>query len=126
METINRFHPEITQKSSDTLAAYIKMENGSIHFSEDACVNFGITSGLFAHFVNDDDRWYFYVNRENDGWGIVTHPLKMGAFIFSESLSILIQKRTKQSLFTKFPVKRAHATLHGRPILEICFNKPIN
>lgn len=126
MEIINKQHEDITTNQRVHLAAYFKVRDlKSIYFSAGAAKKFGLSGGLYVHFMNDGDRWYFYCNSESDGFQLITNSHKNSVLICDASLVNLFLKRTRTSLGCKFLIQLTPNKLKGSPVMEICLNKPI-
>lgn len=127
METINKRHDEITSNQRIDLAAYFKLESEkAVYFSAGAANEFGLIPGLFIHFVNDGDKWFFYCNDDKDGFKLISRPGKNSTLICDASLVKLISKRTKVSIGAKFLITDTKSVLKGTGLLEINFNKIVN
>lgn len=125
METINKLHKEITSNQRLDLAAYFKISNDrTIYFSAKAADDFGLFPGLYMHFMNDEDRWYFYCNNEEDGFKIIERLEKNSVIICSKSLVHLIIKRMNISIGTRFPIELTANKLKADHMMEINFRKP--
>jgi hypothetical protein len=123
MEVINRLHKDIEHNVRVALANYMRVEKKEIYFSAGCNFSLGIMSGLFIHFINDDDRWLFYANGENDGFPTVARKGKNSSLIVSASLCSLFLKRTMCSPSTKFPIVMTKSKMKDSPIYEILINK---
>lgn len=127
MELINKKNDKITAKTKVDLDVYLKIEHElSILFSAGAAIKFGLVPGLFIHFQNDEDRWYFYCNTDKDGFQLCSIGGKgrKGIRVSNKALVNLIRKRTLVSIGTKFPVILTNCKFNNHHLLEICFNKP--
>lgn len=127
MELINKRHGDITSNQRVDLAAYFKMENERVvYFSAGASIAFGLMSGLYMHFQNDDDRWYFYCNDDTDGFPLISRSGKNSILICDASLVKLICKRTKKTIGTKYLIQSLNSRFKGIQLMEILFNKPLD
>ena len=127
MEIINKRHEKITSNQRIDLAAYFKIESDkAVYFSAGAATEFGLSGGLYLHFVNDGDRWFFYCNSDKDGFKLISRPGKKATLICDASLVRLIKNRTKCSISTKFLITETNNKLEGQGLLEINFNKIID
>ena len=126
METINKRHDAITSNQRVDLASYFKLESDkAVYFSAGAGFEFGLIPGLYIHFMNDGDKWFFYCNDDTDGFKLIARPGKNSVLVVSASLVKLIQKRTCCSIGSKFLVTRTNSVLKGQHIIEINFNRLI-
>ena len=123
MEIINKQHDEITFNQRVELAEYLRVERKEFYFSAACNLNLGIIAGLFMHFINDDDRWLFYLNDETDGFPTLVRPNKNSCIITNASLCSLFLRRTRCGSGTKFPIKMTEAKINNNPIYEILINK---
>lgn len=125
LEIINKKHKYITVNTRVELANYIRVELKEFYFSAGCNVNLGIVPGLFMHFINDEDRWLFYVNQDKDGFPLLERKSKKSLLITNSSLSVLFFRRTRCSVSAKFPIKLTEAKMKDCPVYEIMLNKPI-
>lgn len=126
MELINKTHDRITSNQRIKLAAYFKIyDTKAIYFSAGAVHKYSLLPGLYVHFQNDDDYWYFYTNNEKSGFRLIKKYGKNCAIICDASLINLICERTKCSIGEKYLIKLTAAKLNGHHILEIDFKNPI-
>lgn len=127
MELINKKHENITEKTRLRLEAYFKIENEKcVYFSAGAVINFGLVPGLYVHFQNDDERWYFYCNDDTDGFLLTSigGRGRNATVIYNKALVNLIKKRTLVSFGTRFPVKLLKHKVNNSNLFEINFQKP--
>jgi hypothetical protein len=126
MELINKTHDRITSNQRIKLAAYFKIRDSkSVYFSAGAVLKYGLFPGLYVHFQNDGELWYFYTNKENDGFRLLKRDNKNAAIICDASLVNLLYERVKCSTAEKYLIKLTAAKLSGNHILEIDFKNPI-
>lgn len=132
MEVINRKHKAISPKPRVSPDPYVRIEGGkALYFSAAAGKHFGMVEGLYVHFHNDGDRWYFYCDNDVDGFKLC--PRNAGdsgvsdnaTLIRDRSLVSLIIKRRGCSIGGKYPIAETGSKHKGNPLLEILFNKPI-
>ena len=123
MEIINKQHEDITFNQRVELAEYLRVEKKEFYFSAACNLNLGIIPGLFMHFINDDDRWLFYLNSEDDGFKTIARSGKNSALVVNVSLCSLFLRRTRCGAGTKFPIKKTEAKINNNPIYEILINK---
>lgn len=94
-------------------------------FSAGACREFGIQPGLFLHFVNDGDKWYFYCNDDKDGWALLGKEGKTSARIANASLIQLFLKRTGRAIPCKYRLMLTGSKMKGCALIEIMLNQPL-
>lgn len=121
MEIINKKHEDIIANRRTNALAYLNfLQDGKgILFSTKAVVSFGICAGMFAHFINDDDRWYVIFNTDKDGFEIFEKKTKRNLFVHNSHLVNLFLKRTKRSLPCKCVLKIADAKIKGCQLIEL-------
>lgn len=124
MEIINKVHEKILSNVRVDLSDYLRVEEKVMYFSAGCNLHLGIISGLYMHFINDDDRWLFYLNSENDGFATIPHKGKNCTLVMNKSLSELFRKRTNTSINSKFPIRMTKAKQNDAPIYEIDLTKP--
>lgn len=123
MEVINKKHKDILHNVRVELACYMKVDTRNLYFSAGCNFELGIISGLFMHFVNDGDRWLFYLNDDQDGFAISAKKGKSSCSVNNASLCALFLKRTKCSLGNKFPIVISEQKIKDCPLYEILINK---
>lgn len=123
MELITRFHKEIKQNTRLTLRSYVRLDKKMLYFSAACNVDLGIVPTLYAHFVNDDDRWFFYINEEKDGFYLTEMNGKNSCAVINTSLSELFKKRTRCSIGCKFPVVATGSKQKDCVLYEIKINE---
>jgi len=123
MEVINKRHDKILVNTRINLAAYMRIEEKMMYFSAACNVHLGLTGGLYMHFINDDDRWLFYVNSDKDGFETIHRHPKLSFLVANTHLCNLFLKRTRCSLKNKFPIEKTEAKMKDAPIYEIMINK---
>lgn len=126
MEIINRTHKDITQNTRVTLSDYLRVEKKEFYFSSGCNIHLGIIPGMFMHFINDDDRWLFYLNMDNDGFETLERKGKNSCLVINSSLSNLFFNRTRCSQGIKFPIIKTSAMINKCPVYEILINKSFN
>lgn len=123
LEIINRRHEEIFANRRTHALAYINFVNSkNILFSVKAVRSFGIYEGMFAHFVNDGDRWFVYFNDDADGFPIVARKNKTNLYICSMHLIKLFAKRAGRKFPCKCILKLTGAKSKGRELIELDLN----
>lgn len=125
MEVINRTHDKITSNKRVDLAAYFKIESEKALYLSSGFADGEINPYHFIHFINDDERWLFYCNEDNDGFTLTQRKPKKCLLICSASLVALFIKRTKHSVGSKFLIRKTESVKNDAPIFEIMFNKII-
>lgn len=126
MEIINKKHFSITQNTRVNMSAYFSIpDDKHIYFSAGANLQYGIMAGLYVHFQNDNDRWYFIVNNDPDGFRLLNRPSKNCSIICDASLVKLILKRTLISKKQKFLITKTNAKLNGCHVFELNINFPL-
>ena len=126
MEIINRLHEDIFANQRVALEAYFKVETTkNILLSAGASLKYGLIPGLYIHFVNDENKWYFYCNGDNDGFRLLNRPNKNSVIICNSHLVTLFLKRTSCQIPCKFPLRLTKAKKDGCSLIEIQTNKPI-
>lgn len=126
MEIINKKHKDITVNKSLNGKTFIKFHNEKqIYFSITAVKELGLGPGLFLHAVNDENRWFFYVNNDNDGFQLTQQSDRNTIDIFNQALIQLFLKRTNHRLPCKFPLKLTGNKQDGHHLIEIMHNHPI-
>lgn len=123
METINRFHKEIKQNTRVTLKNYMRLDKKMLYFSASCNLELGILPTLNIHFINDDDRWFFYVNNDEDGFYLTELNGKNACAAINSTLSNLFKKRTRCADGTKFPVVITPNKIKDHHIYEIKINE---
>lgn len=134
MEIIDKKHDAITVNKTVNQSSFIKFHTDKeIFFTGMAAKKYGLKSGLYVHFVNDDDQWLFYVDDNPDGFEL--SPKAVGnryeksriktMAIYNQALIRLFLKRTRCSLPCKFPLKVTESRYNGKQLLKIEINKPI-
>jgi len=123
MEIINKRHDDISSNRRVDLAAYMRLDDKILYFSAACNFQLGIISGLNIHFINDDDRWLFYLNTDKDGFELCSIHNKNSCMVISASLCALFRKRTKCYNGSKFPIIMTQAKQKDCPIYEILINK---
>lgn len=87
MEVINKRHGEIMVNERTILNSYIKFENDrTILISAGACREFGLSQGLKANFINDDELLYLYFDDSKDGFDLIQRTGKGSLLICNLSL----------------------------------------
>jgi hypothetical protein len=123
MEVINKRHDDISSNRRVDLAAYMRLDEKILYFSAACNFELGIMGGLNIHFINDDDRWLFYLNSDKDGFLLCNVHNKNSCMVISTSLCLLFRKRTKCAIGSKFPIVMTKAKKEDAPIYEIMINK---
>ena len=126
MEIINKKHKEITVNKTVGGKTFIKFHNEKqIYFSITAVRELGLGPGLFLHVVNDENKWFFYVNNDNDGFPLTQQSDRNTLDIFNQALIHLFIKRTNHSLPCKFPLRITGHKKDGHHLIEILHNSLI-
>lgn len=125
MEVINRLHKGIKQNQRLTLSNNVRVERKMFKFSAGCGLELGIVGGLYMHFINDDDKWLFYINSEKDGFPITSVHNKNATMVTNSSLCQMFFKKTRCSENCKFPVRITDAKVKDAPVYEILINQPI-
>lgn len=123
MEIINKNHDDITFNQRVELAEYLRVEKKEFYFSAACNINLGIIPDLYMHFINDDDRWLFYLNNEDDGFKTLRRLGKNSTLVINASLCSLFLRRTKCGTGTKFPIVKTESKIKNAPIYEIKISK---
>lgn len=128
MEIINKKHKDIKPFKRMDSTSYIDFYNkNEIHFSAAATSEFNLKIGKFAHFINDEDYWYFCVNDDKDGFEIKASHRRYSVAIYNGALAKLFMAKTRCSFGTKFLIRHTEADAEfnlGKLIL-IDINHPL-
>ena len=123
MEIINKKHKEITVNKTVGNRIFIKFCNEKqISFSLSACREYGLSEDLFLHIVNDENKWFFYVNNDPDGFKLHQQPKRTTLDIYNQALVHLFIKRTQHTLPCKFPLSLTGNKQDGHHLIEIHHN----
>ena len=126
MEIIDKSHKEIKVGRRLEYAIYFRVVNDlEIYISTGACEAYGLSYGLYAHFVNDEDRWYVYFDSDPDGFQLLERTGKSACRIRSKSLVALFIKRTHHDIPCKFQMKLTEAKQNGNHLIEILHHTPL-
>lgn len=132
MEIIDKAHDKIKKAPRFTTEQYIKfMNTREIYISAAAANEYGLSNGLFCHFVNDKDRWYFYFDTNEDGFQLNNRSRSkegsrdLSIAIFSAPFIRLFIERTHHSLPCKFHLKSQEAKVSGNHLIEILHHNPL-
>lgn len=123
MEVINKKHKDILHNVRVGLTCYMKVDTRNLYFSAGCNIELGIISGLFMHFINDGDRWLFYVNDDTDGFATTSVKNKSSCLVNNASLCAMFLKRTKSDIGNKFPIVISEKKINNSPIYEILIDK---
>lgn len=127
MELINKKHKDITSNSRVDLVDYVRPDKKEFYFSAGCNVHLGIIPGLYVHFINDGDRWLFYLNTDTDGFLLLARQTakaqKKSPIIVNLSLLKLFLKRTNCSAGSKFPVRQTQQKIKDCVVYEIFINE---
>lgn len=125
MEVINKRHSDIEFKKKLDNVPYINFYNeNEIHFSARAVEKLKILIGTYAHFINDNENWFFYVNNDKDGFSIQASNRRYATCICNGSLVRLFLKRTGREVPVKYPLTITKMEHETNPIFKIELNKP--
>jgi hypothetical protein len=120
MEIINKRHEDLELSRRTESTPYINFNTSKqILFSVHAVRKFGLCAGLYVHFVNDDDLWFFYVNDDKDGFEIFSREGKTNTFLYNAHLVSVFLKRTGKQLNTKFILEETKAMKNGCKLIKI-------
>lgn len=126
MEIINKTHKDISAFKKSDKTCYISFfNNQQIHFSSAATSEFSLRVGMFVHFINDEDNWFFCVNKDKDGFEIKVSNRRNSVAIFNSSLIKLFLKATKCSVGTKFLITKTKMEMKLGKVYKIDINKPL-
>lgn len=126
MEIINRKHKEIAALRKSYKTSYISFYNkNEVHFSSAATHRFGLRIGMFVHFMDTEDDWYFCVNKDKDGFEIKASNRRGAVAIFDSALVSVFIKRTKCSLGTKFLITETDLEMNMGKVYKININNPL-
>lgn len=127
MELVNVKHEFICEKTRLRMTPYFRLNGDeSVYFSSAAVEEYGLFPGLYIHFQNDGDRWYFYCNNDTDGF-LLCHQARRGkgaSVIWNKALVKLFLKRSDVDLDKKYPFILTNAKLKSDHIFEIDFRNP--
>lgn len=125
MELINKKHDEIVVSKRLAMLSYISFHSlTEVQFSSRAVDALGLRVGSYIHFLNDADDWYFYNNKDEDGFKLCNTG-RYNVAVCNKALVQLFMKRTKCSYPVKFPLSITNAEAGGVPVIKIEINKPI-
>lgn len=123
MEIINKRHEDLRLSRRTESMPYINFNTDKqILFSVHAVRLLGLQPGLFIHFVNDDDLWYFYINDDKDGFEIFAREGKTNTFLYNAHLVVLFLKRTGCRLRSKFFLEKTEVRYKGYQLIRIHTN----
>jgi hypothetical protein len=129
MELINRESKEVRQyRKTAPLSILIIRDTRVLYFTHGARNEFGLIADKYAHFFEEDGRWYFFQNREPTGFPFYTQPQRpsSGLYVFSAALIGLIMQKSPAQVAGGYKIKRTDRLYEKAPIFEILFNeKPI-
>jgi len=123
MELINKTHPAIGKINIET-STFVTMFDKGIRFSAASVDEFGIFAGLHMHFLQDDDRLYFYVNSDTDGFPL-TQIDGERVVLNSTPLIRLLGKKLNVDPQLRYMVRQTSNKLKGDHLLEIDFTKTV-
>ena len=125
MEVINKKHKSITVNQKLNVFTFLKVHNiKQIYFSTTATKEFGLSEGLYAHFVNDGDQWFMYFNTDTDGFALSVQKGR-NVSIFNQALIQLFLKRTNHKAPSKFPLRLTGTKHEGHHLIEIMHKQPM-
>lgn len=127
MEIINKRHEDLRLSRRTTSMPYMRIANAKeIMFSVYATRWLGLEKGLYVHFINDDNDWFFFVNDDADGFEIQFRPAKNHSFLFNTHLVKLFLNRTNRNIGDNFFLEKTNrAKIKGCEIIKICTENPI-
>jgi hypothetical protein len=126
MEIINKKHEDLRLSRRTESTPYINFNTAKqILFSVHAVRWLGLNEGLYVHFVNDGDDWYFYVNDDKDGFEVFSREGKTNMFLYNAHLVSLFLKRTGWPLRSKFLLEKTQARVKGSQLIKIHTQKRI-
>jgi hypothetical protein len=80
---------------------------------------------MFVHFINDEDNWFFCVNKDKDGFEIKVSNRRNSVAIFNSSLIKLFLKATNCSVGTKFLITKTKMEMKLGKVYKIDINSPL-
>jgi len=126
MQIINKKHADISFFKRSEQTCYIYFENErEIHFSSAATKEFNLRIGMFVHFINEEDFWYFTVNKDEDGFFLQESNRRHAVAIYNSSLIKMFTNATRCSIGTKFLITKTKMEYFGKDVYKIDIHHPL-
>lgn len=126
MQIINKKHQDISSSKRSDQICYIYFYNKQeIHFSAAATKEFNLRIGMFVHFINEEDYWYFTVNKDEDGFKLQESNRRNAVAIYNSSLVKIFSNATHCSVGTKFLITKTKMEYFGKEVYKIDINHPL-
>lgn len=120
MEIINKRHDEIMVGERSILSSYIKFENDRvILISAGACREFGISEGLKANFINDDEILYLYFDGSKDGFDLIKRTGKGSMLICNLSLVKYLLNKLHRTFPIKYTLTLSNNMHEGNHLIKV-------
>lgn len=98
---------------------YVAVREKGLYFTVAIAREVPLRIGEYVHFMNEGNRWQFFVNDDKDGFPL-TPVIKKGGFnITSSALAKLIQKTTGYTTTKNYEVRKTGGEQDKCPIFEL-------
>lgn len=126
LQVINKNHKDISFFKKSEKTPYISFYNSrEVHFSTAATEKFNLRIGMYAHFINDENYWYFAVTNDKDGFEIKVSNRRNSVAIFNSSLVKMFLSATGQPVGTKFLITPTQMEFQGKEVYKIDIHNPL-
>jgi hypothetical protein len=120
MEVINRKSVSIINGTLRSRQRhYVKVNNSQLYFTAAVVRDLGIKEGDYVQFMNEGDKWQFFIDDNEDGFKLTPCRTKGGFDITSSALCKLIQKTTGYTTVKQYQVIKTGAENDRCPIYEL-------
>ena len=120
MEVINRKSIAIKNGSLRSKQRhYVAVTDATIYFTASVVRELGLSHNEFVHFMNEGDKWQFFVNDDEDGFRLTPRRNKGGLEITNSALCKLIQKSTGYTTSKNYFVVKTGGENDKCPVYEL-------
>lgn len=122
MSIINRVTPELIGEQYSKGIETVFVNEKLFYFSKRAVVSLNLKSGLFMHFDNDGKSWGLFVNKDEQGFPVISD--KNGGFtIASRGLCRIFLRSIGKPPKSRFHLIKTNSKVGDSVLFEIITNK---